>query len=200
MRRVILLALLALALPTAALANSIDFYLSGGTMTVTKTSVTISSNVFGTSTCNPNCPALPTSSTSGTVSITLPPFGSGSSGSFSSGSVSLTTASGYVFNGTFTSGSWMAVTNSKGKVVGYTFSGQATGTLTLNGHSIQTTLTIVSGHTVPTPPCSTKKGVQTCLFASGNATVGVVPEPGTLGLLGTGLIGLAGIVRRKFRA
>jgi hypothetical protein len=30
--------------------------------------------------------------------------------------------------------------------------------------------------------------------------VTTVPEPGTLGLLGTGLIGVAGIVRRKLKS
>ena len=34
-------------------------------------------------------------------------------------------------------------------------------------------------------------------FVSGDTIV--TPEPGTLGLLGTGLVGLAGVIRRKVR-
>ena len=100
--------------------------------------------------------------------------------------------SGVIFNGSFTGpATWTLVTLANG-THNYTLTGSLTGTWyaggTVNGASVQLTI-------------NTGRGFfngQTSV-SSGDTNLATVPEPGTLSLLGTGLIALGGIVRRKLR-
>jgi hypothetical protein len=88
---------------------------------------------------------------------------------------------GVIFTGTFTSGTWTFHSGTSS----YTFVGDVTGA---GGGATITEITL-SGTIGP-------NGIT---VGSGDITLVTtsVPEPGTLGLLGTGLVGIGGLLRRK---
>jgi hypothetical protein len=168
MRRVALLALLALALPTAALATSVSDYagfadlshpavvigsVSSGNLSVTFNELSVNGAAVG----------------AGKVTIAIT---TASNGAITAGTVNVWNGSSVsLFQGTFSGGT---ATQANGVL---TISGVTTGGVTVAG------LVKVNGS----------------VWVGSSETV-VTPEPGTLGLLGTGLVGLAGIIRRKIRS
>ncbi len=170
MRRAILLALLAVALPTVALADSIDFAFGGKLGTTASTSGTATAtNTFSVTSSLLDLNFAPAS---GTVTVSTGTLSSCSAGlCFSAGTIDVwNSSSQLLFQGSFDG----TVTNTNGVI-----------TIKANDGGSP----VIAGFTF----VASKSGT-----VSGDFTV-TTPEPGTLGLIGTGLIGLAGIVRRKLR-
>jgi PEP-CTERM motif len=211
MRKVVLLVLLALCLPLASWANSsnIVFSNTGGNISTggTNSAPTLSlknSTLTGFTGFN----GVPITGNLGTVSFTTGGLISGTlggGGTFAAGGNFTITGNGSnglpngsLFQGAFTGPvTWKAVPNplgnhNKGNWT-YVLTGTVSGTLNNGAQAVGGTMQF----SFDVPNSKTfSKGVR----LNGGVTTVTVPEPGTLGLLGTGLFALAGLVRRKFSA
>jgi hypothetical protein len=203
MKRLVLLALLALALPLTAFANEVDFTNNKGTLKGTDMGLSLT----------------------GSILRSVDGLGKGNVGNL--GTVSFTT--GALMQGTLAGGGMFAgggnftitrnaagladelpANNANGVIFVGSFSGPVTWTKEGNG------IYQLSGHLSGTwsngvkitdvaftsqlyfGTISNQEKKFSSEFGSGDTLIPTTtPEPGTLGLLGTGLAGLAGLVRKK---
>ncbi|HKF05207.1 MAG TPA: hypothetical protein VKB49_23010 [Candidatus Sulfotelmatobacter sp.] len=200
MKRMLWLLLLALALPVAGFASSVDFTNSAGTLSGSNAGLSLSGSTL-IAVNDLDGLGLVTGNL-GSIAFSTAALSSGSlqmGGTFAAGGSFVVTGNGtggipngVVFNGSFSGPvTWSLITLANG-THSYTLTGSLTGTWftgqTVNGAVVQLTINVGKGFFNGSTQIS-----------SGDTNISVQPEPGSLTLLGTGLVGLAGILRSKFK-
>jgi hypothetical protein len=194
-KKILLMLAFALVLPMAAYADDVSFTTNGGLLWADSTGLRVSDatlvNVDGVAGANLGAVSFSTGLMNAPGSVL-----SGASFRTSPGSVNITGIDGTaLFTGVFSQNPTWTMAHSGGSTL-YTFSGITTGLLDGNIWAVLQITFTVDGKVFQSNP-TLQPGSLTGVPI--NITALQVPEPSSMAFAGMGLLGLVGVIRRKYR-